>query len=125
MAEQWEAMMSRDQQKLLNAACGDLAAQLPWHGVRLTKDDYRHMIAGTVLGWRTMPGIVDEHGQRGWIMLGGSSLDLTKSQTTLAITIAFHIGDDPRSQGIEHEPVAWCDVICLARGITDAERLAA
>lgn len=116
--EPWLEMMTDDQRKLLNAACGDLGAQLPWHGgIRLDKDDYRHMIAGTVLRWRTMPGIVDESGQRGWIMLGGSSLKLRKEQCTLAITIAFNIGDDPRGQGLDHEPVDWCEKVKLARGI--------
>lgn len=118
--------MTDAQRRLLNAACGDLAAQLKWHGgLRLSKDDYRHMIAGTVLGWRTMPGIYDEHGQRGWIMLGGSSLHLTRTQATTAIKCAFHIGDDPAGQDLRARPVAWCDVVCLARGITDSERAAA
>lgn len=74
--------MTDAQRRLLNAACGDLAAHLPWHGgVRLTKDDYRHMIAGTLLGWRTMPGIDRGEGQHGWIMLGGSSLDLSRASS--------------------------------------------
>lgn len=120
-----ETGMTREQQKLFNAACGDLATQVPWHGgLRLSKDDYRHMIAGSVMGWRTMPGIYDEHGQRGWIMLGGSSLDLSKSQATTCIKTAFHIGDNPSTQDLDADPVRWCDVICLARGITDMERAA-
>ena len=49
-----EGRMSDAQRRLLNAACGDLT-QLRWHGFRLTKDDYRHLLSGTVLGWRTMP----------------------------------------------------------------------
>lgn len=116
--EPWLEFMTDKQQRLLNAACGDLADQLPWHGgIRLSKDDYRHMIAGTVLGWRTMPGIVNESGQRGWIMLGGSSLDLRKSQCIEAITLAFFLGDHPDEQGLDSPPVRWCDVICAARGI--------
>ncbi|HJR14221.1 MAG TPA: recombination protein NinB [Rhodanobacteraceae bacterium] len=115
--EPWHAMLTDAQRGLLNAACGDLARQLPWHGMRLDKDDYRHMIAGTVLGWRTFPGIVDEHGRSGWIMLGGSSLKLTREQCSLAIDLAFAIGDDPQGQHLDHAPVDWCDKVRLARGL--------
>src|SRR5215469_2939758 len=112
VSEEWklegDTRMTDAQRRMLNAACGDLGAQLPWHGgIRLSKDDYRHMIAGSVLGWRTMPGIVDEHGQRGWIMLGGSSLSLSKTQATMAITVALNIGDDPEEQGLQHDRVQW------------------
>lgn len=120
------ARMTDAQRRLLNAACGDLAAHLPWHGgIALSKDDYRHMIAGTVLGWRTLPGIDLGDGKRGWIMLGGSSLDLTRTQATDAITLAFHLGDLPQEQGLPAPRVPWCDVVCLARGIPDSERVAA
>lgn len=117
--------MTDAQRRLFNAACGDLSVHLPWHQMKLTRDDYRHMISGTLLGWRTVPGIELGDGKRGWIMLGGSSLDLSRTQATDAITLAFHIGDFPREQGLQSPPVPWCDVVCLARGILDSERVAA
>ena len=54
--ERGEGMMTPKQQRMLNAICGDLAAGLSWHGQRLTKDDWRHMVAGTMLGWRRACG---------------------------------------------------------------------
>lgn len=121
-AEPWAEWITDEQRGLLNAACGDLARCLPWHGdIRLSKDDYRHMIAGTILGWRTMPGIDRGDGQRGWIMLGGSSLDLRKHECTDAITLAFHLGDHPDEQGLPSPPVQWGRAVRLARGITDDE----
>lgn len=117
----WKAEFSTlDQRKLFNAACGDLAAQLKWHGFRLTKDDWRHLLSGTMLGWRMMPGIDKGEGQApGLIMLGGSSLDLSKKQCTDAIEMAFLIGDHPTGQGIDAPPVRWCAVVCGARWITE------
>lgn len=117
----WKTELSTlEQRKLFNAACGDLASQLRWHGFRLTKDDWRHLISGTMLGWRMMPGIDKGEGQApGLIMLGGSSLDLSKKQCTEAIDMAFAIGDHPEGQGIDAEPVKWCAVVCLARWVTD------
>ena len=121
MNESWQSMLSDEQRRLFNAACGDLAAQIVWHGQRLSKDDWRHLISGTVLGWRMMPAIDMGTGAAGIVMLGGSSLNLHKAECTDAITMAFHIGDDPSSQGLNSPPVRWCQVIRAARGISDAD----
>lgn len=115
--EEIKQMVTKDQLKLLNAACRDLAIHLSWHGNNLSHDDWRHLISGTVLGWRMMPAYDRGQGAPGFIMLGGSSLKLTKAQCIEAIEIAFHIGDCPADQGLTGKPVDWCDVIKLARGI--------
>ena len=115
MTEPWREALTEQQRKILNAACGDLAQQIRWHGNRLSKDDWRHLISGTVLGWRMMPAIDRGEGAAGFIMLGGSSLNLSKEQCIDAITMAFHIGDDPSSQGLDAKPVRWCAAVCKAR----------
>ena len=102
---------------MLNAACTDLARQILWHGFRMNRDDWRHFICGTVMGWRMIPGYDRGEGAPGFVMLGGSSLNLTKQQATEAIEMAFHIGDEPQEQGLASKPVDWCHVIKLARGI--------
>lgn len=122
--ERWEEMLTHQQQKILNAACGDLADQIVWHGQRLSKDDFRHLIAGTVIGWRMIPAYDRGEGAPGFIMLGGSSLDLRKSDCIEAITMAFHIGDHPEEQHLDCKPVEWCLPVRLARGITDEEMAA-
>ena len=109
--------ITEEQRRTLNAACVDLAAQVVWHGNRMTKDDWRHFLAGTALGWRMMPGYDNGSGAPGFIMLGGSSLKLSKEQASLALTMAFHIGDDPASQGLKCEPVRWGPAVCMARWI--------
>lgn len=108
--------MTDRQRKMLNAVCGDLAAQLAWHGNRLSKDDWRHMVSGTVLGWRMMPAIDRGEGASGFIMLGGSSLKLSRSQAADAITVLLQIGDHPEDQGIKAKPVRWSDVVLLGLG---------
>jgi hypothetical protein len=117
--EPWLDALTEQQRKILNAACGDLADQIDWHGNRLSKDDWRHMIAGTILGWRMMPAIDKGEGAAGFIMLGGSSLKLSKEQCIDAITMAFHIGDDPSSQGLKSNPVRWCAAVCKARWLSE------
>lgn len=113
----WKVELSTlDQRRLLNSACGDLAEQLKWHGFRLTKDDWRHLISGTILRWRMMPGVDMGDGVApGLVMLGGSSLDLTKKQGIDAIEMGFLIGDHPEGQGIDTPPVRWGIVVCGAR----------
>lgn len=116
-----DGRMTDAQRRMLNAVCGDLAAQLPWHGFRLSKDDYRHMLSGTILGWRTFPGIWQDGQAPGFIMLGGSSLDLSREQAALAITCGVHIGDHPDEQGLKARPVRWCEKVLLGLGFTPAE----
>ena len=112
----WQDMLTEQQRKIFNAACGDLSAQVVWHGNRLSKDDWRHFIAGTVLGWRMLPGINRGEGAPGFVMLGGSSLDLTKEKCSEAITIAFSIGDAPwEYEPTQTKPVRWCEAVCKAR----------
>lgn len=108
--------MSDEQRKMLNAICGDLAAQISWHGNRLSKDDWRHMLSGTILGWRVMQGIDRGEGKPGLIMLGGSSLSLSKDNARDAITCALEIGDNPSGQGLGSKPVRWSDTVLLGIG---------
>lgn len=113
--------MTDEQRRMLNAICGDLSAQVVWHGNRLHKDDWRHMLAGTMKGWRMMPGIDRGEGAPGFIMLGGSSLALSKSQARDAITCGLQIGDDPASQGLADKPVRWSDAVLLGLGFNPAD----
>lgn len=119
-----DTMMTDKQQRMLNAVCGDLAKQIQWHGFRLTKDDWRHLLSGTMLGWRVMRGIDRGEGSAGLIMLGGSSLKLTKSNACDAITQALQIGDDPSSQNLNHQPVKWSDAVLLGLGINPKDMAA-
>jgi hypothetical protein len=109
--------ITEEQRRTLNAACGDLASQIVWHGFRLTKDDWRHFLCGTVKGWRMLPGYDRGEGAPGFVMLGGSSLTLSKEQASDALTIAFQIGDAPHEQGLTCAPVRWGPAVCMARWI--------
>jgi len=119
--EKGDGMMTRAQQKMLNAVCADLADKVSWHGQRLTKDDWRHMVAGTMLGWRLMPAIDRGQGAPGHIMLGGSSLKLTKSLACDAITVLVQIGDHPEEQGMRARPVRWSDTVLLGLGFNPSD----
>lgn len=122
--EQWEldgtGKMTPAQRRMLNAVCGDLAAQVDWHGFRLSKDDWRHMLSGTMIGWRMVPGIDRGEGPS-LIMLGGSSLDLSRTLAAEAITCGVRIGDDPSTQGLKSARVRWCDKVLMGLGYRPEE----
>lgn len=119
MERNWSEDSTQEQKNTLNAACGDLAAQIEWHGFMLSKNDWRHLICGAIKGWRLMPGIDRGEGAAGLVMLGGSSLELNKAETTDALTQVFLIGDDPSTQGLKSQPVRWCKSVCGVRWIAD------
>lgn len=113
--------MTRKQQKMLNAMCGDLE-QLVWHGGhRLGKDDWRHVISGTVLGHRFIRGINTGYGDPGLITLARSSLDLSKSKAVEAINMARDIGDFPQDQGLTCSSVQWSDTVLKGLGFNPGD----
>lgn len=109
------------QLRMLNAVCGDLARSIRWHGFRLDKDDFRHFLSGMAAGWRNIPGYDSGDGRVGFVMLGSSSLKLTKSQAKDAITMGLHIGDHPEEQGIQSQPVRWSDAVLLGTGFNPSD----
>lgn len=117
--QQGRAPMTRQQQKLLNSACGDLAENMRWHGIVFTKDDFRHLICAVVLGERLVPGINTGNGPAGLVRMSRSSLELTKTEATTAIRMAFDIGDFPADQGLSVPAIRWGATVCLARFVAD------
>jgi hypothetical protein len=107
--------ITEPQRRMLNAVCGDLARHVRWHSVKLDKDDWRHFLSGTAAGWKAVPAYDHGDGRNGIIMLGGSSLKLTRQQAKDAITMGLHIGDYPHEHGLSCQPVRWSYTVLLAR----------
>lgn len=110
--------ITEEQRRLLNAVCGDLARQVKWHGNNLHRDDWRHLLSGTALGWRMVPGINLGNGAPGFVFLGGSSLSLSKQQATDAIQMGLQIGDHPSEQGLDCKPVTWSRAVLMGIGFS-------
>lgn len=116
-----EAGITEAQKRMLNAVSGDLARQIIWHGNRMDKDDWRHFLSGHALGWRMMPAFDNGQGAPGFIMLGGSSLKLSRTRAADAITMGLAIGDRPEEQGLKCKPVHWSDAVLLGLGHNPAD----
>lgn len=86
--EEAEPLRTLDQNDKLNAMCGDVAAQVEWHGQWLGRDDWRHMfVASYRKGQRVVPGI-----DGGFVVLGASSRKLTKRECADVIEIIYAFG---------------------------------
>lgn len=108
--------MTRDQQKLLNAACGDLATGLRWDSAILNKDEWRMLMTSAIIGQRRIRNPLG-----GIIIMGRSSKELSTAEASEAITLCYSIGDAPHEYGVDAKQVRWCNVIKLARGIGNDE----
>lgn len=83
-----------DQNAKLNAMCGDVAAQVEWHGQWLSKDDWRHMfVASYRKGQRAVPGI-----DGGFVVLGASSKGLRVAECADVIELVHAFGAE---RGVE------------------------
>lgn len=120
--EQGIELMTLEQRKLFNSACGTLSKSICWHGTYLSPESWRHFISATVMNMESVPTIDVGDGRHGLYLVGESSNNLTKTQAADAITLAFMIGDHPKDQKIDCPPVVWDDVVYLARRIPDNER---
>lgn len=116
-----DAQVTRDQQKRLNAMCGDLERQ-----IRLTpagnyinamdarmnccrtldKDSWRWIFCGTYKGWKTVPAIEGA----GFVMLGASSRDLSVEEAGDVMTMIEAFGaergvqfSDPKESALREQ----------------------
>ena len=119
--EQGAEPITEPQRKMLNAVSGCLSAQIRWHGRMLSKDSWRHFLSGMAAGFLTVPAYDRGDGQVGFVMLGKSSLRLTKTQAIDAITMGLHIGDHPEDQGLKSQRVKWSRAVLLGLGFQPDE----
>jgi hypothetical protein len=80
---------SQEQNQLLWSVLTDLSKQVPWHGVNLTKEEYKDLLTAGLKKQRAIPGI-----DGGFVVLGTSTSKMTKQEMTDLITLAHAFGDE-------------------------------
>jgi hypothetical protein len=80
---------SQEQNQLLWSVLTDLSKQLHWHGVNLTKEEYKDLLTAGLKKQRAIPGI-----DGGFVVLGTSTSKMTKQEMTDLITLAHAFGDE-------------------------------
>lgn len=78
-----------DQNSRLWAMLTEVAAQLPWHGIKLSADDYKLLFLDALKRELRMVPNLDGNG---FVNLGRSSSDLSKSEMTDLIEIIAAFG---------------------------------
>lgn len=117
MKELWHEFRSEEQNRLLQPACRDLSNGMKWYGETLSQDSWRHLICGTVRGWKMVRGIPLGNGAPGFVMLGASSKELSQDECTQALELIFSMGDQPWEYGQDQPPVSWGKSVSKARGL--------
>lgn len=93
-----EQKRSTDQNAKMWACLTDIAQQVPWHGIKLTADDWKLVFLDAL---KRENRIVPNIDGNGFVNLGRSSSDLSKSEMADLITIILAFGD--------RQSVTWTD----------------
>jgi len=78
-----------DQNSRLWAMLTEVSAQLPWHGIKLSADDYKLLFLDALKRELRMVPNLDGNG---FVNLGRSSSDLSKEEMTNLIELIFAFG---------------------------------
>lgn len=102
--------MTREQQKRLNAMCGDLAAQVTWFmrdgsPVKLHRDDWRHIFAGLEVGNRY---VQDPEDRSRLVTLAASSRGLTVEEASDVMQRIAAFGAEMKVNWSDPEWQAFC-----------------
>lgn len=86
-----ETKRSNDQNAKMWACLGDISKQLPWHGIKLTSDDWKLVFLDAL---KREVRIVPNIDGNGFVSLGRSSSDLSIEEMADLITIITKFGDE-------------------------------
>ena len=89
---------SQEQNALMWSVLTDLSKQVPWHGEKLTKEDYKDLLTAALKKQRAIPGI-----DGGFVVLGMSTSKMSKQEMTDLITLAHAFGDE---RGVKWSPTS-------------------
>lgn len=93
-----EEKRSLPQNQLMWSILSDLAKQVPWHGEKLTKEEYKDLLTAGLKKQRAIPGI-----DGGFVVLGTSTSKMKKQEMTDLITLAHAFGDE---RGVKWSPTS-------------------
>jgi NinB protein len=84
-----QAKRTNDQNALLWALLGDVAAQVDWHGQKLTSDDWKTIFMNALNSEMRMVPALDG---RGFVSLGTRTSKLSKSEMSDLIEVIYAFG---------------------------------
>jgi urease gamma subunit len=93
-----KSIRSLEQNKKMWSMLGDISKQVEWHGMKLTKENWKDMITAALKGQKVVPGL-----EGGFVVLGQSTSRMSIKEMIDVIEFAYAFGADP-----DH-PVQWSD----------------
>lgn len=78
---------TNEQNRLMWAALHDIANQVTWHGVKLSAEDWKHLITASLKKQRIVPGI-----DGGFVALGQSTSEMDKAEMSEVLECALAFG---------------------------------
>jgi hypothetical protein len=84
-----QAKRSTDQNAKMWACLTDIASQVPWHGIKLSPDDWKYLFLDALKRELRMVPNIDG---TGFVNLGRSSSDLSKSEMSDLIELIHQFG---------------------------------
>lgn len=78
-----------DQNAALWACLADIAAQVVWHGQKLSSEDWKHILSASLRKSRVAPGI-----DGGFVVLGQSTSRMSKAEFSELLELAHAFGTE-------------------------------
>jgi len=94
-----KSIRTLEQNSKMWAMLTDIANQVNWHGIDLSKKEWKEMITAALKKQKVVPGI-----DGGFVVIGSSTSKMSIKEMIDVIDFAYSFGADP-----EH-PVKWTEV---------------
>jgi len=78
---------NNEQNALMWALLDEIATQVEWHGMKLSKEDWKEMLTASLRKQRAVPGI-----DGGFVILGSSTRKMTKAEFSELIELIYAFG---------------------------------
>lgn len=91
-----EEKRSDAQSRLMWSSLTDISRQVVWHGQKLDKEDWKHILTASLKKQRAVQGI-----DGGFVVLGTSTSSMTKAEMTELINLAHAFG---AQHGVQWSP---------------------
>lgn len=100
-----KSIRSLEQNAKMWAMLTDLSKQVIWYGMKLSPEDWKHMITAALKKYKVVPGI-----EGGFVVIGASTSKMSIREMIDVINYAYSFGDSPSNNpDVKGLPVKWSE----------------
>lgn len=93
-----EPTRSLESNALMWALLTDISTQVPWHGIKLTPDEYKDLLSAGLVKSRVVPNIEGN----GFVILGQRTSKMTKSEFSQLVELILAFGSEHNVKWSDH-----------------------